>query len=175
MTGVESGAEPGRYAGTRAGIGRLSRVLVARLGPDEDILPATQELLLDAGITTAVILSGVASLQQATVRNIHRFPDRWPINPGDRRVTTIAGPLEVLAMQGNVAPGADGALLIHCHLCFSVGAPPAVTYGGHLVGGTIVATTCELFVAEVMGLAVRRPIDEVTMAPEITVDPPLRH
>lgn len=160
----------GRRDGTRAMVGSFGRVLAIRLGPGEDLLPATEQLLLDAGLEQGVILSGVASLHHLTVRNIHRFPAAWPITAEDRRVTTIAGPLEVLAMQGNVAPGDDG-LVIHCHLDVSTGAPPGTTFGGHLMANTIVATTCELFVAELDGLRMRRSRDGDTRAPEIAFGP----
>ncbi|MGH3454078.1 MAG: hypothetical protein ACRDP2_06650, partial [Nocardioidaceae bacterium] len=89
--------EPGRRPGTRAGLGSFGRVLVVRLCPGEDVLPAMERLLLDAKLTSGAILSGVASLQHASVRNIVRFPEEWPIQTGDRTKTTVAGPLEILA------------------------------------------------------------------------------
>lgn len=162
-----------RRPGTRAGIGRFGRVLVIRLGPGEDVLPAMQRFLDDAELTNGVILSGVASLRHASVRNIFRFPEQWPITADMRKQTTIPGPLEVLAMQGNVAPKEDGGLFIHCHLEFSLGAPAGVTYGGHLIENTIVGTTCELFIAEVVDLDVRRVHDEDTRTLEIAMDPHL--
>lgn len=155
--------------GTHAATGRPGRVVVARLGPGEDIVPALERLVCDEGIGAGAIVSGVASLHRATVRNIHRYPEEWPIGPDDRRVTTVPGPLEVLAMQGNFVPAEDGGVAIHCHMAFSMGSPPAVTYGGHVVEGTIVATTCELFLAEVVDVAVRRVVDGVTKAAEISV------
>lgn len=161
----------GRRRGTRAGVATLGRMLAIRLGPGEDLLPAMQRLLSDARFDQAVILSGVASLHHLSVRNIHRFPPAWPIAASDRTVTTVPGPLEVLAMQGNVCPGPDGAPVIHCHLDVSVGAPPATTFGGHLVEDTIVATTCELFFAELVGLEMRRAVDDHTKAAEITLGP----
>jgi predicted DNA-binding protein with PD1-like motif len=174
MTSPPNGSDPqASRAGTVAGVGHFGRVLAIRLGPGEDILSATEGLLLDTGISQGVIVSGVASLHHATIRNIHHYPDRWPITTADRTVTTVAGPLEVIAMQGNFAPAEDG-LVIHCHLAFSVGNPPAATYGGHLVADTIVATTCELYLAEINGLSMRRIVDDVTGAAEITVESPTR-
>ena len=167
--------QPARRPGTRAGLARFGRVLVMRLGPGEDVLPAMEQLLRDADLTSGVILSGVASLRHASVRNIVRFPDQWPIQADMRRQTTVPGPLEILAMQGNVAPtpnaGKGAGFVIHCHVEFSVGAPPAVTYGGHLVDNTIVATTCELYVAELTDLDMRRVHDEQTQTLEISMSP----
>ncbi|MPZ59835.1 MAG: DUF296 domain-containing protein [Propionibacteriales bacterium] len=159
--------------GTRAGLATFGRVLVARLGPGEDVLPAMERLLLDAGLTSGVILSGVASLHHASVRNITRFPDQWPIRDDMRKKSTIPGPLEILAMQGNIAPKPDGGIIIHCHVEFSVGTPAAVTYGGHLIEDTIVGTTCEVYVAELSGLDVRREHDDDTQTLEITMSPRL--
>jgi predicted DNA-binding protein with PD1-like motif len=170
--GTTARHDPGRNPRTRAGLARFGRVLVVRLAPGEDVLPALSQLLDDAGIASGVILSGVASLEHASVRNITRFPNRWPIRPDDRTRTRIPGPLEVLAMQGNVAPAPDGSRVIHCHADFSVGAPPAVTYGGHLMEDTIVGTTCELAVAELTGAAVRRVHDDETRTLELDVAPP---
>jgi predicted DNA-binding protein with PD1-like motif len=164
---------PAWHPHTRAGLGSFGRVLVIRLAPGEDVLPAMGRILQTAGITQAAILSGVASLAHATVRNIHRFPPDWPIGTSDRHTTRIDGPLEILAMQGNVAPGPDGQQVIHCHLDFSVGAPPSHTFGGHLVDDTIVGTTCEIVIAELVDLQVMRTWDDETRTAEIDVAPRL--
>ncbi len=168
--------DPGhaRRPGTTAGFADLARVLVVRLGPGEDVLPALEQVLHDARITDGVIVSAVASLQRASIRNIHRFPDVFPITSGDRKTTTVPGPLEILAMQGNVHTREDGELVIHAHLEFSLGTPAGVTYGGHLIEDTIVGTTCELYIAELTGLDVRRRLDPNTQAYEVAVDPPQR-
>lgn len=163
----------GEAPGTNAGLGSFGRVLVVRLGPGEDVLLAMTRILERAGLRAGVILSGVASLTQLTVRTIVRLPEVPPITPADRCITTVPGPLEVLSMQGNVALTESGELFIHCHLDASVGDPPTATYGGHLVEGTLVATTMELFIAEVIGLDVRRAIDGATAALEIVVSPQL--
>lgn len=175
MTGhqVPRRPAPGRAVGTRAGVGRLGRILVLRLGPGEDVLPALAQLLKDAQLSSGVVLSGVASLHHCSVRNISRFPEQWPIQPDMRERTTVAGPLEILSMQGNVAPTPDGGVFIHCHLEVSVGQPPAVTYGGHLIEDTVVATTAEIVVAEIDDLVVRRIDDPVTRTLEIDVEPRL--
>lgn len=160
----------GRRPGTHSGFADLGRVLVVRLGPEEDMLLAMERIIDDAGMSAGIILSGVASLHRATVRNIIRFPTEYPITTDDRRITTIPGPLEILATQGNFARTEAGELIIHCHIDFSVGIPGAVTYGGHLVEDTIVATTCELYLAELTGANVHRALDPITRAQEIRID-----
>jgi predicted DNA-binding protein with PD1-like motif len=162
----------GLVDGTRAGIGRFGRVLVARLTPGEDVLPALDRLLRAAGMSQAVVFSGVASLQHATVRNIWAFPGEWPITPDQRRLTTFPGPLEILALQGNVAPAPDGSLVFHVHAEFSVGTPAGMTYGGHLMDDTIVGTTAEIYLAELTGIEMRRTPDPVTKNLEIELAGP---
>ncbi len=162
-----------RNTRTRAGVGTFGRVLIARLAPGEDVLPSMIQLLADAGIEQGVILSGVASLQHATFRNIHNFPQEWPIRVQDRHRTRIEGPLEILAMQGNVAPDPDGETFIHCHLDVSLGTPATVTYGGHLLEDTIVGTTCEIYIAELVDTEMRRIKDDETHTLEIDVHPRL--
>lgn len=157
--------------GNRAALAHFGRVLVARLRPGEDVLPTLESLMRSAGISQAVLLSGVASLRHATVRNIWAFPDEWPITPEMRRHTTFPGPLEVLAMQGNVAPAHDGSLVFHVHVEFSVGTPAGTTFGGHLMDDTIVGTTAEVFLAELTGIKIHRTMDEVTKNLEIAVGP----
>jgi uncharacterized protein len=162
-------SEHGRRPGTHAGFAELGRVLVVRLGPGEDVLPAMERLIDDAGLDAGIILGGVASLHRATVRNIFRFPPEYPIGVDDRHVTTVPGPLEVLATQGNFARTEAQELIVHCHIDFSVGEPAAATFGGHLVEGTIVATTFELHLVELVGTPVRRAPDPFTRANEIRI------
>lgn len=168
MSGQQYGH--GRRPGTNAGLAQLGRVLVVRLGRGEDLLPAMAQLLVDASMDTGVILGAVASLEHATVRNIFRLPERFPITAEDRKITLVPGPLEILALQGNFVPKAGGGVAIHAHVEFSLGAPPASTYGGHLIENTIVATTCELFLGELTGLGITRTLDPSTQASEIEVD-----
>lgn len=170
---MDAGFTHARNPRTRAGVGNFGRVLAIRLAPGEDVLPSMIQLLADAGIAQGVILSGVASLQHASLRNIHTFPENWPIRVQDRHTTRIEGPLEILAMQGNVAPAPDGSTFIHCHLEFSTGNPPATTYGGHLLEDTIVGTTCEIYIAELVGVDMRRIDDDETRTLEIDVRPRL--
>lgn len=158
---------------TRAGVGSFGRILAIRLAPGEDVLASMHRMLLDARITQGVILSGVASLEHATVRNIHNFPPSWPIRPEDRHTSRIDGPLEILAMQGNVAAAPDGELIIHCHLEFSVGEPASHTFGGHLLEDTIVGTAGEIFIAELVDVSLVRAWDEETQTFELDVDPRL--
>lgn len=166
-------ADPSPMPGTRSGLGRFGRVLVIRLGPGEDLLGGLDREVAASGIGAGVILSGLASLHHLRVRNITRFPERWPITPDMREVTTIPGPLEVLSMQGTLTPTPDGGSFTHCHVEVSLGSPPAATHGGHLIEGTTVATTAEIVVAELVDLAVARIHDPETEALEIDVTPRL--
>ncbi len=161
----------GHLPGTCAALGNTGRVLAVRMGPGEDVLDAMTRIVERAGIRAGIIISGVASLTQLTVRNIHRIPTEPPITTADRHVTTVPGPLEVLSVQGNLAWTPEGELIVHCHLDASVGDPATHTFGGHLVEGTIVATTLELFILEVTGASIERVVDPATGTPELAIAP----
>jgi predicted DNA-binding protein with PD1-like motif len=49
----------------------------------------------------------------------------------------------------------------------------ATTYGGHLLDDTIVGTTCEIYIAELVGIEMRRIDDDETRTLEIDVQPRL--
>jgi uncharacterized protein len=155
-----------------AGVGGLGRILVLRLLPGEDLLEGVEQACGEWGLDQGVILSGVASLRRATVRNIHSLPvsGAGPITAEMRHVTRIPGPLELLFLCGNIARLPDGRLYVHCHAEFSLCRPPTETRGGHLVSGSPVATTAEIVLAEISGMRIARAPDPMTGAAEVVVE-----
>lgn len=157
---------------TSAGLAPPGRVLVVRLGPGQDLLGGLTDALDRAGLARGILLGGVASLTRMTVRTIVRFPQQPPITPADRVVTTVEGPLELMSLQGNVVPDEAGATVVHAHVVASLGSPVATEVrGGHLVEGTVVATTAELAIAELLDPTLLRRFDPATRAAEIAVGP----
>lgn len=134
------------------------------------MLPALTAILEHERVSGAVIVSAVASLRRATLRNITRFPEEWPITADCREVTKLAEPLEIISLQGNAACTVDGRMSLHLHVCLSRGHPPGSTFSGHLLEDSIVATTCELAIVEASGLTIRRELDAVTGAPELVIE-----
>lgn len=156
---------------TRYAVGQLGRVVVIRLGPGEDILPTIVRIAEECGINQAIILGGAASLTNAHLRNVHHYPEQFPITDEVRIFTPIEGPLELLSLSGNLSQDEDGRPYIHCHAAISTGQPEAQVFGGHLLPNTTVFSTAELSLVEVLGCDVLRRDDPETRVGELYFKP----
>ncbi len=154
----------------RVGKGELGRVLAARLAPGCDLLKSLQEIAERENLQSGVVLSGVASLRQVTLRNVRLFPDEFPIADRQRIYTPKKEPLELLSLSGNISRR-DGEVHIHCHITVSSGLDDGRTYGGHLIEGCVILSTGEVIVAEITGIAMKRNIDPETHALELCPEP----
>ncbi len=155
----------------RYAVGQFGRVVVVRLGPGDDILPAILEIAAECGIGQAIVLGGAASLTGARLRNVRRYPDGFPITDEVRIFSAFDGPLELLSLSGNISQTAEGAAYIHCHAAVSVGQPDASAYGGHLLPETTVFSTAELSLVEVLGCDILRLDDPETRVGELFFRP----
>ena len=153
--------------GTRYAVGRAGRVVVMRLGPGEDILPAITRIAEECQIKQAVVIGGAASLTHAHLRNVRRYPGEFPITDEARVFSPVDGPLELLALSGNISQTDDGETYIHCHAAISVGQPDATALGGHVLPNTTVYSTAELSIMEVEGCEIVRAHDPETHVPEL--------
>lgn len=160
-----------KSSGTRHASGQLGRVVVMRLGPQEDILPAIIEIAAEYDIRHAIIVGGAASLTEAHLRNVRRYPDEFPITDEVRVFSEIEGPLELLSLSGNISQTEDGQSYIHCHAAISVGQPDALALGGHLLPNTLVYSTAELSLVEVVGCEIMRVHDPETSVTELYFGP----
>lgn len=156
-----------RSPSTRHISGNIGRVVVMRLGPGEDVLPAITEIADHYGIKHAIIVGGAASLTHAVLRNVRRYPDDFPITDDVRVFSSVEGPLELLSLSGNISQTEDGQSYIHCHAAISVGQPDAVALGGHLLPNTTIYSTGELSLVEVLGGDIVRADDPETRVPEL--------
>jgi predicted DNA-binding protein with PD1-like motif len=152
-------------------VGDLGRVVVMRLGPGDDILPAILEIAAESGVRQGVILGGAASLTQARLRNVRRYPEQFPITDEVRVFSAFEGPLELLSLSGNISQTAAGDAYIHCHAAISTGQPDAMAYGGHLLPETMVFSTAELSLVEVRGCDILRLDDPETCVGELYFRP----
>ena len=155
----------------RYGVGELGRVVVMRLGPGDDILPSILDIAREAGVQQGIILGGAASLTQARLRNVRRYPDEFPITDDVRIFSAFDGRLELLSLSGNISQTADGKAYIHCHAAISAGKPDAMAYGGHLLPETNVFSTAELSLVEVRGCDILRLDDPETHVGELYFRP----
>ena len=146
--------------------GALGKVIAMRLGPGYDLLKSLEEIVKRENLRSGVILSGAGSLSQVTLRNVRLFPDEFPIMDRNRIYTPKKEPLELLSLSGNIATR-EGEVHIHCHITVSSGLDDGRAYGGHLTEGCVIFSFCEVMIAEVTGLEMKRSTDPETKALEL--------
>jgi len=124
----------------------LSRIHILRVDPGEDVLESARRFLKQAGIGQAVVLGGYGTL---AAYHLH-----WVTHnriPADSIFGRGEGGIEILSMNGLVVDGEP-----HIHVALST---PDGAFGGHLEPGCIAYVLCEVFFAEVEGVALsRRPV-----------------
>jgi hypothetical protein len=152
-------------------VGQLGRVVVVRLAPGDDVLSAILEIAAECDVNQAIVIGGAASLTQARLRNVRRYPDGFPITDEVRIFSSFAGPLELLSLSGNISQTEEGRAYIHCHAAVSTGQPDAAAYGGHLLPESTVFSTAELSLVEVLGCDVLRRNDPETRVGELYFRP----
>ena len=154
----------------RIGKGTLGKVVAFRLGPGCDLMKSIEEIAKKENIQSGLILSGAGSLSQVTLRNVRLFPDEFPVMDRNRIYTPKKEPLELLSLTGNIARKA-GEVSIHCHITISSGFDDGRAYGGHLIEGCLIFSYCEVIIAEITGLELKRDIDSETRGPELFFEP----
>ncbi|MFC1847657.1 PPC domain-containing DNA-binding protein [Chloroflexota bacterium] len=150
----------------RMATGALGKTVVMRLAPGCDLMKSLEEIAEKENIQSGVVLSGVGSLSQVTLRNVRLFPDEFPITDRNRIYTPKKEPLELLSLSGNISRK-DDEVLIHGHVIISSGLDDGRTYGGHLTEGCLILSTCEVIIAEITGLEMIRNNDPETRVPEL--------
>ena len=101
-----------------------------RLTKGQDLKKEIQNFCLQNNIFAGVVISSVGCLDECLLRNA-----------GASEILKIKGPLEIISLNGTVSSNR-----IHLHL--SVSDKSLKVYGGHLVEGSIINTTCELGILE---------------------------
>ena len=104
-----------------------------RLRRGEDLLPAIRQFAEERMLEAAVVLSGVGCLSRAVLRDAD-----------GRTVRTIEEPCEILSLTGTVSRQ-------RCHLHIALSRQGLTAFGGHLMPGCMVNTTCELILGELPG------------------------
>jgi predicted DNA-binding protein with PD1-like motif len=73
--------------------GELGQIIALRLPPDADIYRTIEEVVREEEIASGLILSGLGSLRQITLRNVRLFPKEFPIQDRNRIYTPKAEPM----------------------------------------------------------------------------------
>jgi predicted DNA-binding protein with PD1-like motif len=121
----------------------VKKIHVLRVDPGEDVLESIQSFIKQVNIRQAVVLGGYGTL---AAYHLH-----WVTHnhiPTDNRFGRGEGGMELLSMNGLVVEGEP-----HIHITLST---PDGAFGGHLEPGCIAYVLCEVFLAEVDGVALSR-------------------
>lgn len=131
---------------------RPVRAFALRLHPGDDLCVALEKAVAARGIQAGFVASCAGSLRVAAIR----FADQ-------PEATVLQGPFEIVSLSGTFSP--DGP-----HLHISVADGEGRVVGGHLANGSIVYTTAEVVIGEVVGGRFGREVDGVTGFKELVVE-----
>jgi len=129
----------------------MPKVHAFRLHPGDDLRTSLLTFCEEKKIEAAVLLSCVGSLTEAILR--------FAAREGSTRIT---GPLEIVSATGTLSRHG-----LHLHL--SVSDTNGEVAGGHLSGGCLIRTTCEIVIQELKGVVFRREKDDATGFNELKI------
>jgi predicted DNA-binding protein with PD1-like motif len=132
--------------------GNALRAHALRLHPGEDLRKRLEAFAASRGVRAGYVATCVGSVRVASLR----FADQ-------KESTTLTGPFEIVSLTGTLS--VDGP-----HLHVSLSDSSGRTVGGHLSEGTIVYTTAEVVLVEVVGARFTRVIDPATSFKELVVE-----
>lgn len=137
----------------------ISRGILSRLMPDEDLFAGLRKIAQDHRIERGVILSAIGSLKNVVFRNV-KLNTVLPVRPENTQEVEEAGPFELLSLEGNLFPSeSEGEPVIHLHVM--LGSPSGGVMGGHLFKAIIFSTT-EIVIGKMVGSSVHKARSEIT-------------
>jgi uncharacterized protein len=122
-----------------------------RLIPGQDLRPELQAFVQAQGLEAGIILTGLGSFTQASLR----------FAAADA-ATVIDGPLELISLSGTLSRHG-------MHLHGAVADAQGRIYGGHIMPGCLIRTTAEIAIATLPHLRLDRQIDPQTGYLELVV------
>ena len=128
------------------------RRFIIKINPEEKLTERLVEFALQTKVQNAVIVSAVGSVSNVHFRGIKTGAKR-PITEPRMRQHEIAGPLELLGLEGNLISSEQGA--IDCHLHILVGKSSGEVLGGHLFDAEVFAS-CEILLTEMIVKGIER-------------------
>jgi predicted DNA-binding protein with PD1-like motif len=144
------------------------RRFVIKIAPGERLQRRLLDFARAAGVRHAVIASAVGSVQDVKFRGIMTGA-KLPITPPRIHVHEIQGPLELLALTGNILP--DERSELDCHLHVIVGKSSGEVVGGHLFDARVFAT-CEIILTEIHAEGLERHLSRTGGVPTVFIDTP---
>jgi predicted DNA-binding protein with PD1-like motif len=120
------------------------RRFVLKISPGEPLQQRLLEFARSVALKHAVVVSAVGSIQDLKFRGI-KAGAKLPMTPPRMHLHEVTGPLELLALTGNLLPNEQGAL--DCHLHVMASRSSGEVLGGHLFDARVFAT-CEVVLSE---------------------------
>lgn len=113
----------------------ISRMVIVRLNPEDDLLESLREAVSQAGIRNGMIVNGVGSLSRYRVHVVNKpsLPTEDVFFEGD-------GPYDILSITGLILDGR-----VHAHIAFS---NTDRAMGGHLEEGCRILTFAMIVLAD---------------------------
>ena len=128
------------------------KIIAKRLIKGQDMKEEIEKLIKAEDIKAGVILSAVGCVSKGSFR----------VADG-KSIKKIRENLEIISLQGTL--GREG---VHLHI--SLSDIDGQVFGGHLVGGNTINTTCELVIGVLTEYLFERKYDEKTGYKELIVD-----
>ncbi len=148
--------------------GNIGKVLPIQLPSGEDLITSLKKACAKQGIHYAAILSTVGSLRQLTIEGV-------AVSKTSKTGTefappqVIAGPLQVMSVEGMIYDSAKGEMDHHVHGLFAD--TEGNIRGGHLIeGGCPIQTRLVTVVGEITGVRMTERLDEESGHLVINVD-----
>ena len=129
----------------------MLKTYALRLLPQQDLKKALIDLVKTKSIKAGVVLSSVGSLSELNIR----------LASSDQFLK-LKQPFEILALNGTLCSAG-----VHLHI--SVADSAGQCFGGHLMDGNIILTTCELVILDSKNYEFDRQLDPKTGYKELLI------
>ena len=142
------------------------RRFVIKIGPGEGLRERLVEVARAVEVRQAVVVSAVGSVKDVRFRGI-KTGARLPLTPARVHAHEIEGPLELLALTGNLIPDEHGE--IDCHLHVMASRSSGEVLGGHLFDARVFAT-CEIVLSEIVADGIERHLSRTGGTATVFID-----
>ncbi|MFL5272356.1 MAG: PPC domain-containing DNA-binding protein [Anaeromyxobacteraceae bacterium] len=132
------------------------RRFVIKIAPGQRLHARLVEFARTAGVTQAVVVSAIGSVEDVRFRGI-KSGAKLPITAPRIHEHEVQGPLELLGLTGNLVPDEQGE--VDCHLHVIAARSSGEVLGGHLHDAKVFAT-CEIVLTEILGAGIERHLSK---------------